>query len=148
MLDLSIQRHSNHEAVPSDEIITTWIKAVLVKKKPAAELAIVMVDEKAMQDYNYRFRNKNKPTNILSFPAQIPKGVKTTLLGDIVLCPNCIIEEAKHYQITATAHFAHLIVHGLLHLLGYDHENEDEANIMEQEEIVILTRLGFSNPYE
>ncbi len=148
ILDLYIQRDSTDTFVPSNEAITEWVSTTLTGRRSAAELAIAMVDEKTMQDYNLRFRHKDKPTNILSFPAQIPDGVKTTLLGDILLCPNRILQEANHQKTTAITHFAHLIVHGTLHLLGYDHEEDEEARIMEQEEIQILTHLGFANPYE
>ncbi len=111
-----------------------------------AELDIQALDKKAMQVLNYEYRHKDYPTNILSFPHQHQQD-KHLFLGDLVLCPDLIAEEAQRAEIFYEQHITHLLVHGLLHLFNYDHENDHDASIMEVKEIAILKQLNQPNPY-
>lgn len=130
--------------------LEVWAEAVFVHEKlHYAEITLRLVDEVEIQVLNKRYRGKDKPTNVLSFPADVPDEVVLELpfLGDIILCVPVIYQEAEEQQIPVLAHWAHMVVHGVLHLLGYDHVDDQEAAIMEAKEILILNTLGFSNPY-
>lgn len=137
--------------------LQVWIWETLatagIKKKRKCEVTIRIVDLEESQFLNFNYRNKAKPTNVLSFPSDLPKEVLNILpnkpLGDLVICLPIILQEADEQGKTAQEHFAHLVVHGILHLLGYDHEISDEdAVIMESLEIEIMQSLEFSDPYE
>jgi probable rRNA maturation factor len=106
-----------------------------------------MVNDAEMARLNRRFRGKAGPTNVLSFQIEVPAGVDTPHLGDIVICADVIRREAREQGKRVQAHWCHMVVHGVLHLLGYDHENERDGAIMERKETAILSRLGFPNPY-
>lgn len=133
-----------------------WIWETLatigIKKKRQCEVTIRIVDTEESQFLNFNYRNKAKPTNVLSFPSDLPKEILHILpnkpLGDLVICLPVVIAEADEQGKTEQEHFAHLVVHGILHLLGYDHElsTEDEV-IMESLEIEIMQSLGFADPY-
>lgn len=133
---------------PTPQQIEQWAVAALTFKKPNSELCIRIVDEAEMTTLNDRYRNKNQPTNVLSFPADIPEEVETGLLGDIAICAPVIESEAVEQNKDLLAHWAHMVVHGCLHLTGYDHVADDEAMMMEATEIGILAALGYPNPYE
>lgn len=137
-------------SIPSTAKLKQWAKQALQAKLSDAELTIRIVDKAEIQTLNSTYRHKDKPTNVLSFPFETPPDVdiETPILGDIVICAEVILEEARDQKKTLEAHWAHMIVHGILHLLGYDHENDADATIMENEEIEILKKLGFSNPYQ
>jgi len=111
-------------------------------------LSIRLVDEAESQQLNANYRNKDYPTNVLSFPCDLPPDVDLNLLGDLVICVQVVEREAIEQQKSIQAHWAHMVVHGCLHLLGYDHINEAEAEDMESLETAILTELGFPAPYE
>lgn len=145
-----IQDAATQASFPTPKEFKHWAKTVLQPKIPAAEITLRIVDKEEIRELNNRYRHKDKPTNVLSFPFEMLAGVKlkTPILGDIVICADIIKEEALAQHKTETAHWAHMVVHGILHLLGFDHENEADAEKMEQEEITILKSLGFPNPYQ
>ncbi len=117
------------------------------------EIGIACVDLAESQELNLQYREKDKPTNVLSFPSDIPEEMLSLLdaepLGDLVICIPVVLQEATEQQKTPSDHFTHLLIHGILHLLGYDHEtSEAEAEEMEALEIEILKKLGIANPYQ
>ncbi|MBS0289225.1 MAG: rRNA maturation RNase YbeY [Proteobacteria bacterium] len=138
---------ATQEPFPTHHEIQTWIEAVFTEQKKAGEVVVRIVDEVEMINLNSQFRKKQKSTNVLSFPSQIPSPLKGNMLGDIVICAPVVIKEAHLQNKNLCAHWAHMVVHGVLHLLGYDHEHDIEANIMESHEIKILNSLGFTDPY-
>ncbi len=131
---------------PDPEQIRHWVKQALAGK--SAEVSLRIVDEAEMTALNQRYRGKAGPTNVLSFPFAPPPGVPNTFLGDIVICAPVVAMEAHEQGKSLSAHWAHMIVHGILHLQGYDHIDPKEAQHMEQLETEILARLGFDNPYQ
>ncbi|MBJ8502065.1 MULTISPECIES: rRNA maturation RNase YbeY [Acinetobacter] len=133
------------------KIIETTLRHVDYKED--CEIGVACVDLDESQQLNLQYREKDKPTNVLSFPSDIPEEVLPMLdglpLGDLVICIPVVLQEALEQKKTAQNHFAHLLVHGVLHLLGYDHETSDEdAEEMEGLEIEILAKLNISNPYQ
>ena len=129
-----------------------WLEASLQKtssenKAKTIALSIRVVDKNESAELNLRYRNKQGPTNVLSFPAELPEHLKLPLLGDLVICAPLITEEAQQQGKPELAHWAHMVIHGTLHLLGYDHQNEADAELMENHEITILQNLGYTNPY-
>ena len=133
-------------AVPDPQDFHRWATAALQGRH--AELGIRVVDEDEGRRLNRRYRGRDKPTNVLSFPADLPPGVDLPLLGDLVICAPVVIREAGEQNKDVTAHWAHLTVHGVLHLLGHDHETSVEAGLMEAQERRVLAGLGFSDPYD
>lgn len=150
MYQIIVQRAVSNISIPSTALFKSWAEAALKTKILNAEVTIRIVDKDEMLALNSTYRHKNKVTNVLSFPFDMPKDIEIEIpiLGDIVICAEVIIEEANAQNKSLNAHWAHMIVHGILHLLGYDHEKDAEANIMEAEEIAILKALDFNNPYE
>jgi probable rRNA maturation factor len=150
MYQIIVQRACSNRSIPTSAKLKNWAEQVLKKRMPTAELTLRIVDKDEITELNSTYRHKNKPTNVLSFPFETPVGVKldTPILGDIVICADVIKEEARSQQKTLEAHWAHMVVHGMLHLLGYDHEKDRDAEKMEAEEIAILKKLGFNNPYQ
>lgn len=150
-VDLEVQRVSASAHIPDDEKFQLWAKAALAGNGDEYSLAIRIVEEDEAQRFNREYRNKDYATNVLSFPAELPEGlpenIKQSQLGDLLLCAPVVAREAVEQQRTEVDHWAHLVVHGVLHLLGYDHEEPDEAKAMESREIEILANLGISDPY-
>ena len=139
-LSLSVQYAAKGEALPTRAEVRKWVRATA---PGAAELTVRFVDAEEGRSLNAQYRGKDYATNVLTFPyAREP-----VLAGDLVLCLPVVLREAAEQGKPATAHFAHLVVHGMLHLLGYDHETGAEARIMEQMERAILDRLGYPDPY-
>ena len=132
---------------PSPELIQTWVNAALAGRCEEAELTVRLVDRQEIQTLNQTYRDKNSPTNVLSFPFDAPEGVDLNLLGDVVICAPVVVEEAQQQSKDVLSHWAHMVIHGALHLLGYDHIDDDEAEIMESLEIEILQGLGIADPY-
>ena len=133
--------------LPSNEQFKSWSNAALSELNDTTEMTIRLVDPHDIQALNQTYRHKNKPTNVLSFPADIPDEVGINLLGDIIICPSVVEKEALEQEKKIDAHWAHMVVHGVLHLLGYDHLNDNDANEMETKEIEILSQFGYANPY-
>ncbi len=150
MYDITVQRVVAGPSLPTTAKLKLWATTALTNKIPAAELTIRIVDKAEITTLNSTYRHKHTPTNVLSFPFDMPEECadECFTLGDIIICADVIFEEALLQQKTLEAHWAHMVVHGILHLLGYDHENETDAEKMESEEINILRKLGFSNPYQ
>lgn len=134
--------------VPSAETMQGWASVAVSGLDQPAELAIRILDEPEAAALNQQWRGKSYATNVLSFPCELPVSLPVKPLGDIVFCAPVIIREAQEQGKSTVAHWAHLLVHGILHLSGYDHENEKDARVMENKEIAILAELGFPNPYE
>ena len=134
--------------LPSEAQFEQWTAAALLPEHSEDELTIRVVDNDESQALNSDYRGKDKPTNVLSFPADLPPGVELNLLGDIVICAPVVVAEAKEQSKPPVAHWAHMVVHGVLHLQGYDHIEDDQAEQMEALEIEILQRLGFTDPYQ
>ena len=134
--------------VPAVRSIRDWVRAALATRgTPEGEVAVRIVDETEMRALNARYRHKDYPTNVLAFPAELPKGVDLPLLGDIVVCASVVAREAGEQHKKLRAHWAHMLVHGTLHLLGHDHQRPRAAASMESLEIRVLGALGFPDPY-
>lgn len=149
-LVLDIQRASHVLPLPSDEQLTIWVTFALMNAYKSIELTVRIVDCDEMIMLNETYRGKTGVTNVLSFSADIPDEVMldVPLLGDIVICAEVVAEEAKRQHKPVMDHWAHLIVHGCLHLMGHDHINPQEAIIMEALEKKILKKMGIKNPYQ
>ena len=146
-LYLDVQRSSRARDLPSDGQLRTWARAALDGMSGMQELTLRLVDAAESAKLNAAFRHKSGPTNVLSFPFSAPPGVKTRLLGDLVICAPVVRREAEEQHKDAAAHWAHMVVHGVLHLRGYDHIRHADAQAMEKLETKILARLGYADPY-
>lgn len=148
-LILDLQNPYDYESLPTKEQFELWVKTALQNKDNTLELTIRIVDEDEIQTLNSSYRNKNKPTNVLSFPANLPETVSldTPFLGDIVICAPIIISEAKSQNKALEAHWAHITIHSVLHLQGFDHISAEDANVMEPLEISLLASIGYPDPY-
>ena len=142
LLDLA----SGCSTIPSIQAFQVWACAAYLGTG-WVQLSVRVVDEEESRALNFQYRNKNRATNVLSFPLHVPCGEQTELLGDLVICAPVVEREAAEEGKTAQAHWAHMLVHGMLHLQGYDHEEPREAEVMEKLEIEVLEKLGFSDPY-
>lgn len=147
-LELDVQYAASENGLPSGEELEIWALAALKGRLEQAEMTIRIVAEEESAELNQRYRGKVGPTNVLSFPFQPPPQVETDLLGDLVICAPVIAQQAREQGKTELAHWAHMVVHGTLHLLGYEHQDVDEAAEMEAIEIGVLARLGFPDPYQ
>lgn len=145
-IDINVQVDS--DALPTDDEVHRWVAAALADAKPDAEISISIVDADTSRELNGRYRGRDYATNVLSFPADLPKELGLPLLGDLVICAEVVEREALEQDKSSSAHWAHMLVHGTLHLLGYDHEQESEALEMEALETTIITHLGFAPPYQ
>ncbi|MCK7458240.1 rRNA maturation RNase YbeY [Idiomarina aminovorans] len=136
---------------PDEEAIHTWVVTTLdylQQHKKAVELTVRIVAKEEAQQLNSQFRNRDYATNVLSFPFNSPVELPVTLLGDLVICQTVVEDEAKEQQKSAIDHWTHMVIHGTLHLLGYDHIEDNEANKMEQIERNVLARLQITDPYQ
>ena len=150
-LDVAVSYAAPRAGLPAAVSFRKWVAAALAGRIREADLAIRIVGSKEGRSLNHHYRGKDYATNVLSFPAELPeglpKGVKLPLLGDLVLCAPVIAKEAAAQGKPVNAHYAHLTVHGVLHLLGWNHEDDREAEAMEQLERDILAELGIDDPY-
>lgn len=147
-LDLQIAMDTSGYSLPSENDIREWVSSVLNSRMPCAEVTVRIVDEVESEQLNQQYRHKEGSTNVLSFPFETAVPMDVPLLGDIVICAPVVAREAVEQHKPLTSHWAHMLIHGTLHLLGYDHHDDDEAEEMEQQEIQLMQQLGFSNPYE
>ncbi len=147
-LDLQVAL-SDPSALPGQEQLEKWARAALMGagRTEDSEITVRFVEPFEIQDLNREYRQIDKPTNILSFPFECPPGVSLPLLGDLIICKEVLLREAAEQGKSVEEHCAHLIVHGCLHLLGYDHIQDDEAEIMEALESKIVMSLGYPDPY-
>ena len=143
---ISFQIICKNKKYPSEKEMKQWIKAAFPPKK-SMQLNVRLVTPKEIQNLNRIYRGKNKTTDILSFPFQTPKTLKSNFKGDIVLCPTEVNFAAKKQKKNLKAHWAHLLVHGTLHLLDFEHDTVDGARKMMSHEVKILNSFGISNPY-
>ena len=150
-VNLEVQHSSESSGTPHDDQFQTWAGAALAGREGEFNLAIRIVDEEEARQCNRDYRDKDYATNVLSFPAELPGGLPEELyasqLGDLLICAPVVAREAEEQGKREPDHWAHLVIHGVLHLLGYDHQQTDEADAMEALEIEILAGLGIPNPY-
>ncbi len=152
MISVDLQIASTMEDLPSEDLLTEWVRIAVegsnTKSAPKeTEVSIRIVDKEESQTLNTQYRGQDKPTNVLSFPAKFPEGVDIPFLGDLVICAPIVSEEADTQKKEALAHWTHMVIHGTLHLLGYDHIEEQEAEVMEALETRLLESQGYSCPY-
>lgn len=146
-LELGVSYGLARAGLPAPQSFRKWAEAAMSGRVRRADLAIRLVDEREGRALNRHYRGKDYATNVLSFPAELPDGVDLPILGDIVLCAPVVAREAREHGKPLTAHYAHLTVHGVLHLLGMDHDDPLEAEAMERLEREILAGLGVADPY-
>jgi len=143
-------QHATDEHIPvSDAVLISWAELALATALESAELTLRFVDLDEITHLNHMYRQQNKATNVLAFPSNIPPGVELEypLIGDVIICPAVLQQESITLQKPLTAHWALIVIHGILHLLGYDHIKDDDAAVMQALEIRLLEQLGFDNPY-
>lgn len=146
---IDIESNSQSQQIPPVAELERWISAALRSQQlEEAEVSLYIADEAESQELNSQYRGKDYPTNVLSFPADIPEEVGVPLLGDLVVCAPVVEREAREQGKTLNAHWAHMLVHGCLHLLGFDHTEDGEAEEMEALETEIITGLGYPAPYQ
>lgn len=146
-LYLDVQSASQVCGLPTAAQLRGWARAALTDLGGTHELTLRLVDAAESAALNASYRRKSGPTNVLSFPFQAPPGTVSRLLGDLVICAPVVEREAQQQGKVLAAHWAHMVIHGILHLRGYDHETEPEALAMEALETAILARLGYADPY-
>ena len=146
IIDLQIACEQE-SGLPTAEQIEQWATAAVQPQSDEVEMTVRIVDEAESHALNLNYRGKDRPTNVLSFPFECPDEVELPLLGDLVICRQVVEREAQEQDKPVMAHWAHMVVHGSLHLLGYDHIEDDEAEEMESLETQIMTGLGFVDPY-
>ncbi len=146
ILDLQLAcEQTSH--LPDEAAFQRWLEAAVTPFQPESEVTIRLVDEAESHELNLTYRGKDKPTNVLSFPFEAPPGIELPLLGDLIICRQVVEQEANEQGKSVEAHWAHVVVHGTLHLLGYDHTEDDEAEEMEALETEIMLALGYPDPY-
>ncbi|GLP98005.1 endoribonuclease YbeY [Paraferrimonas sedimenticola] len=134
--------------LPSQSDLELWVTAALTGRfDNEAELTIRVVESDESQQLNRDYRGKDKPTNVLSFPFEAPPGIELNLLGDLIICAEVVESEANQQNKPLTSHWAHMVVHGCLHLLGFDHIDDNQAEAMEAIEIAVMAELGYNDPY-
>lgn len=150
-MNIQLEVINNHEfnGIPDQKQLSIWALAALQDKYDNVELSICLVDEGESAEFNERYRHKQGPTNILSFPLDVPAGVELDVpcLGDLILCVPLLEQEATAQGKALDFHWAHLVIHGVLHLQGFDHVTDAEADVMEAIEANILQSLNFPHPY-
>jgi probable rRNA maturation factor len=147
-LRIDVQVAGPRSGLPAVAKLRHWARSALAGRRSSAELSIRIVDAAESRALNRRYRGKDKATNVLAFPAELPPELELPLLGDVVICREVVEAEAAEQGKPADSHWAHMVLHGTLHLLGYDHESEDDARVMEALEAELLAELGWPDPYQ
>jgi len=147
-LDLDLQIAVEANNLPTQAQFESWVRLAVGSTMPEVELTIRLVESSESQQLNHTYRGKDKPTNVLSFPFEAPAEIDLPLLGDLIICVDVVEKEALEQNKSLEAHWAHMVIHGCLHLLGYDHIIDEEAEEMESLETQLLEHLGFSDPYK
>jgi len=155
VLEVRVQRASSGPGTPPDRDLSDWAAAALPGLEHAAELTVRLVDEEESRRLNAQYRQQDKATNVLSFPSGSDEALRQLLvesgepvpLGDLVICVPVVAREATEQGKSTRHHWAHMVIHGVLHLAGYDHELSEDADIMEARERAIMDQLGFPDPY-
>jgi len=147
-LDLDLQIAVEDNNLPTQAQFESWVRLAVGSSMPEVELTIRLVESSESQQLNHTYRGKDKPTNVLSFPFEAPAEIDLPLLGDLIICVDVVEKEALEQNKSLEAHWAHMVIHGCLHLLGYDHIINEEAEEMESLETQLLEHLGFSDPYK
>ena len=133
--------------VPPERAFQEWARLAWQGEDPC-EVTVRIVGTEESQALNRQYRGKDKPTNVLYFPFEPPAGITVPLAGDLVICAPVVEDEAREQRKSLDAHWAHMVVHGMLHLQGYDHIEDEDAEVMEALEVRLLAQLGFGNPYQ
>ena len=147
MVKVEVQYALKDGSTPNEEDFQKWASVIESKIYSADEVALRIVDENEITHLNEQYRKKSGPTNVLSFPAELHNEIDVSFLGDIIICAPIVVKEAEEQDKTLLSHWAHMTVHGILHLQGYDHINDQDAAVMEALEMEILEKLDFANPY-
>jgi probable rRNA maturation factor len=138
---------TDHKDLPTEADFERWLKLAMEGRRLRAEVCIRIVTDEESRELNHTWRGKDSSTNVLSFPFEAPPGVPTDLIGDLAICADVVAREAQEQNKPLLHHWAHMVIHGLLHLIGFDHINDIDAEEMEALEINLLAQLGISNPY-
>ena len=147
-MQLDLQVLVSDPELPAAKDFEQWTHAALsIAEHPGGELTLRVVSEEEMSSLNLRFRGHHGSPNVLSFPVDDPPGITSGILGDILVCPAVLRREATGSETSLAAHWAHMVVHGVLHLCGYDHQSECDAHVMEGLESDVLQGFGFTNPH-
>jgi len=144
---IDLINNSTSTQLPTLDELTAWAAMAVEQYRQEAEISLLIVDETEGAELNQQWRNKCGPTNVLSFPSDLPAELQLPLLGDLVICAPVVAREALEQKKSLKAHWAHMMVHGTLHLLGFDHIDDAEAEEMESLETDILARIGYPDPY-
>ena len=134
--------------LPTDEELQSWVEEAQLDPLLSIEITLRIVDKAEIQSLNKTYRGQDKPTNVLSFSSDVPNGPALQVRGDILICADIVAEEARRYGKRLSDRWAHMVVHGCLHIQGFDHEEEDEREFMEAEEVRVLKGLGIHDPYQ
>lgn len=146
-IDVDIQIAVDDQVLPPLEDFQTWVELALTDQLKVAEVCIRIVSADESRELNHTWRGKDVPTNVLSFPFEAPPGIDTPLIGDLAICAEVVEAEAQEQHKPSAAHWAHMVIHGVLHLIGFDHINDADAEEMEALEIRLLAQLSIANPY-
>nr|WP_180323067.1 rRNA maturation RNase YbeY [Marinobacter adhaerens] len=145
-MTVDVQNVFDGPGVPPDDELQAWAQAAWLGPD-ASEVTVRIVGTDESQALNHQYRGKDKPTNVLSFPFEAPPGITVALAGDLVICAPVVEAEAREQNKPLASHWTHMVIHGMLHLQGYDHINDEDAEAMESLEIRLLSRFGIGNPY-
>jgi probable rRNA maturation factor len=145
---VDVQRDIENPDLPSDEDFLRWVSLALSGRKTAGEICIRLVEAEESQQLNSDYRGKASPTNVLSFPFEGPADIPMDILGDLAICAEIVTKEAKEQNKLPQHHWAHMVIHGTLHLIGFDHIDDADAEQMEALEIALLATLNISDPYQ